>query len=1485
MKRSILLLSAAAAAVLGACSTDPVEDPTYVIPDQLGTHTLVAYTPANNETRTHLGDREGNFTPVYWTAEDLLAVMTDQGTACKYKLTEGANTRQGTFTVVGTPTAEGAANLTAYYPHAAYDANAQTLSIPQQQNYQAKSFAPGAFPMYAETTGSDLSMLKFTHVAGVINIRLTCGADEPGRAVKSIELVSTDKTLAGPGQLTEDAAGNKVLSYETATADPAPEGGNIEQLANAEADGGIKSIVLTCAEAVQLDATTSTDFMFVVPAQTYPAGTLSFRITDADGNVVTKALTKELTVARAQIMNFTAIAVPKVVTVESADQIGDALTQAAGQQNQEMPAVVKVQKPVTESTEVTIPKVFAAQAAALTVEIPAVENNATLTFKEGTEGTGEGNLPKNITIVTDSENTKNLTLEMPNTTVAIDGKYNEVMARTAAQTLIVNEGTEISKLTAQQGSVKVYGTVGQIERASGYNDKILGCIGTQAGLERILAKQDLFDEVVIEKAVTGLDGKGGTFSKPLAIAANAELGNVNFTADAYNAIVLGADGIEVTLTGITVQQNSNAAEKNAAVVVAGHNDLKITIKDSHLIVPKSSQRGIRIDGATGANSVCTITLDNTRISPRAELLGEGAYDDAKNEIFKGMYDSRGISIGKHSGMVEINILNGSVIEGVFYAINSIQHSDKYRINVENARLDGRCAFNIWSNGEATITVKDSKLIGRNPFGGPSEIFGTVVSNGIDGAWTGSANHTITITDSQIYCYNNPATETNYQYAVELRSPLHNTLELKGTTTIHDCSASKRLPYAVRELYKGASTVAVDASVQFEGGENATILMPGPNGNGSQAHPYQLSTPDDLVWMAARVNAGEQKAKMFQGAYFVLANDIDMTGVDYEPMGSDTDVDNTNSTAPGFAGIFDGQNHTVKNITVSKGLRATGLFGTVRGGTIKNVTVSNITVTYRHKWMGGLVGDMCGGVIENCHVTNATLGTTTPANYIPAYRVGGLIGLARENLTITGCSVKEATLSTGFGMGGLIGGPQNSSLTITDCEVDGIHIHHLGDMINRVSGYFDSTPLLGDCSPVKALTLQKIAIGTWDITDETGSSHKWENQTWTMFPYIGEKPSACVPTLDGKALEVTPLDTYMMSSTEHRAKRTWGGEVSAAAPHTTTVNLDGKDYTVYNISNGEQFAWIAAQANAGQLAAGYGITFTRDIDLGNQPWTPVGYTGLTNPNDGEANYIAKGHLFSGPVLGNGHTIRNVAIDQATPARGIFGQVYGQDGAPVVIENLHAENVRIGGEGKWTGGLVGYVRNVSAVRNCSVRNVSIATGDRACTYGSGGLIGFISNNKQITVDSCSSENVEFTGESGWNNGGLIGKFYGNGQVTISDCEPVKGYFKTEFAPGKSFQTLTTSGDQTTVTLSFGKNGYQNSWFVGNITNQNGFDLIITNVADNSGNWTETYTNTQPEQNTLQEAAYAWPYIGVYDNYNKPELTGTITIDGKQVHPAAQ
>lgn len=1146
MKKILFLLGAAGCAVFNSCSTDPVDDIDPVKPDQLGNHTLTALTPDSKTTRTHLGPQDGNYSPVFWSENDRIAVMTDGGALCEYLLTDGMNSENGTFTVTGTPTAEGAASLKAYYPYSAYSEG--KLAIPATQTYAAKSFAPDTNPMYAETSGSDLGALRFSHVAGVINIRLT--DDGTNRQVKSIRLVSTDKRLSGAGTLAEGPDGGKIITYATTSN---------EALAHMNEDGTPVSpaqqsgwdITLTCAEAVTLHAEDATDFLFVVPAQTYPAGTLSFEITDATDKTVTKALTKQLVVGRAKIVDFKAIAIPKVIVAENPSQVADAIKMAVSEGTSEAPEVVQVGNKVEQDAEVTIPKVFT-QAAALTVEVPKVSENTQLTFTESQGGQNEsGSLPQKLNIVTDNETAKKLVINMPNTTVSVNGKYAEMTASTADNTLNVERTSTIAKLTVKKGNVRIYGTVQEIVKETGYNGKIIAHLTTQEALNNYVANASVYDEFVIEKGLLGFDGEG---------------------------------------------------------------------------------------------------------------------------------------------------------------------------------------------------------------------------------------------------------------------------------------------------------------------------------DGSQNAPYRISKPQDLVRMSEVMNVLAQKSEIFKDQYFLLTNDIDLSGVNYVPMGSDTETDSKVSLAPGFAGTFDGNGHTVRNISVLESLRSTGLFGTVRGGTIRNLTVENITIKYSNKWAGGLVGDMVGGSIENCHVKNANIGEETYPGVLPAYRIGGLIGISRQTLTVSDCSVDNATLASGFAIGGLIGGPQNTSLILTNCSVNNIRINHKGNIVADASGYFDSTPLLGDCSPTQALSMSNITIGSWTITDNTNTDYKWAAQTWSMFPYIGEKPGNCIPTLDGKALNVTPLSEEMLSSERWNTIKPWDG-LSTAEP-----SKSGNEYLIFTAN---ELAWIAQQANNKSLGEGVGIQIMRDLDLGNQKWTPIGATGLTNPNAAETNYTAKGHLFSGCIFGNGHTIRNVLINEQTPARGIFGQVYGIDGKPVVIEGLNAENVTINGEGKWTGGLVGYVRNVSKITDCSIKNVEIACGDSFHTYGSGGLVGYISNNTDLVVDNCSSENVKFTGKGGWNNGGLIGKFYGNKKVTVANCAAAKGYFQTTLALGETLNGLNTGGIATTIMPSIGKDGYQNSWFIGNITAQNGFDLTLTNNTDNSANWEATDSQGADLKNALRDGAYAWPYVGVYDAYNT-NCTGTLTIDGRQVYP---
>lgn len=347
---------------------------------------------------------------------------------------------------------------------------------------------------------------------------------------------------------------------------------------------------------------------------------------------------------------------------------------------------------------------------------------------------------------------------------------------------------------------------------------------------------------------------------------------------------------------------------------------------------------------------------------------------------------------------------------------------------------------------------------------------------------------------------------------------------------------------------------------------------------------------------------------------------------------------------------------------------------------------------------------------------------------------------------------------------------------------------------------------------------------------------------------------------------------------------WDGSLKTVPMQTLLSMTDDETqnkykYSAYLIIQPSDLAWVAEQVNEGnEDARKMSLCFKRDIDLGGHSWIPIGYNGNSNINMDEDEY-AQTPMFRGSIFGNRHIISNAVVDVKTTARGVFGQVYGDSEAenPTVIYDLNAENIHVKQAGKWSGGLFGYIRNVSIISGCSIKDVTIETGNNPESYFCGGLIGYITSTDGVTVKGCFSENITFPGPETWNCGGLIGKIFGCGDVLIQDCEASKGYMKSYFFnngqltgyPGSNYYIAT--------------DGYQNSWFIGNLTNTSGFNLTIDNVPNYSGHWTENDSNGGGSipVGTLSNGAFSWPFIGVFDG-NSNTTDATIIVNGRTVFP---
>ena len=131
------------------------------------------------------------------------------------------------------------------------------------------------------------------------------------------------------------------------------------------------------------------------------------------------------------------------------------------------------------------------------------------------------------------------------------------------------------------------------------------------------------------------------------------------------------------------------------------------------------------------------------------------------------------------------------------------------------------------------------------------------------------------------------------------------------------------------------------------------------GSGTESDPYQISTAAQLKRFRDIVNGPNGQTKNL-AACAVLTADIDLNNEPWTPIGPDRDS--------AYTGTFDGQGHTVKNLSVTVNVQPgrAGLFGCVKDGTIRKLTVAgSVSCTANQGWCGGIAGYAMDETIENC----------------------------------------------------------------------------------------------------------------------------------------------------------------------------------------------------------------------------------------------------------------------------------------------------------------------------------------------------------------------------------------------------------------------------------------------------------------------------------------------------------------------------------------
>lgn len=193
------------------------------------------------------------------------------------------------------------------------------------------------------------------------------------------------------------------------------------------------------------------------------------------------------------------------------------------------------------------------------------------------------------------------------------------------------------------------------------------------------------------------------------------------------------------------------------------------------------------------------------------------------------------------------------------------------------------------------------------------------------------------------------------------------------------------------------------------------------GSGSLWDPYLIESVDDLCLMRDKVNEGQS----FAGVFFKQTADIDLTGIDWEPIG----LFNSGSY---FYGIYNGAGHSISNLVIDSADNA-GLFG-VLGGIIMNLGIES----------GKVKGDCVGSIASHSIGNGAMILNCYNKAEISGNRAGGIAD--NFNGMIIDC------WNVGNLKGTLIGGITSyNSLLLLDNTSYGYPINNdnfFGDIINN-----------------------------------------------------------------------------------------------------------------------------------------------------------------------------------------------------------------------------------------------------------------------------------------------------------------------------------------------------------------------------------------------------------------------------------------------------
>lgn len=221
----------------------------------------------------------------------------------------------------------------------------------------------------------------------------------------------------------------------------------------------------------------------------------------------------------------------------------------------------------------------------------------------------------------------------------------------------------------------------------------------------------------------------------------------------------------------------------------------------------------------------------------------------------------------------------------------------------------------------------------------------------------------------------------------------------------------------------------------------------PQLSAAQYETVRIQTVDELLNMASAINSGDSAS---QQKRYLLETDLDLAGIPFTPIGTNRPLlpnDIRDGRLTGFNAVFDGQGHTIRNLSVALTSPDTpdapliGGFFSVIGpdGTVQNLTLENAAVSTpltalpaASEVATGLLAGRCMGQVLDCHVSGKVVGSYQTGGFagiIGNYQDGDEASFAR----VSGCSAQVSAAGDSE-LGGFAGSLHGAVLS--NCKAAG-----------------------------------------------------------------------------------------------------------------------------------------------------------------------------------------------------------------------------------------------------------------------------------------------------------------------------------------------------------------------------------------------------------------------------------------------------------------